>query len=226
VLRDALRGAGAADWPALLAGLASLSGPEARPAVPLLVELASRPGGAEALPAVLRALERIGGPEAARALHALGRERPEAAEDAAARLSRIEDRDAAPALLEVLEAEGGRGPFAAGAARALGRTRLRAHVQRLAALAAGAADLRVREAAVEALGEVADPEALPALERLLEDPEARVRRPAIRALGRIRAPRSFAALEALLAREPPPLEESIAKEALARLRGEDPRLVR
>ncbi len=164
-----------------------------------------------------------------RALHEIGRADPEIIEDAAVRVSRVSGRDAEPALLEVLDREAEKGPLAAAAVHALGRTCLRSNVPRLALIASQGKDGRVKLAAIDALGSIADPEALPTLISLLEDPEPRARRQAIRALGRIRAERAREALEEHILRleeRPSPLEESLAREAVARLRGEDPRLKR
>jgi HEAT repeat protein len=192
----------------------------APPSVASLAEAARRTDDPEALREVLRALERIGDEESVLLLHRLGTARPEIAADAAVRLSRVEDRAAAPALLAVLAQDGERGPFAAAAARALGRMRLRSAVPRLAAAAGNSADPAVREAAAQALGGIADPDGVPALAALLDDGEARVRRAAIRGLGRIPGPASIAGLETYLARAGAreESEQVLAREALAGLR--------
>jgi HEAT repeat protein len=198
-------------------------GKDDAPAAPLLAGALASPLARETEAAALHALERIGGPSGVKALHEIGAMRPDLAADCVVRLSRIEGRDAAPALLEVLDAEREVGPFSAAAVRALGKTTLRSLVPRLSSLALAALDPRVREEAAAALGAIADPDGLPALIRLLEDREPRVRLQAIRAVGRIRTQDAASSLEAFLSAKPPALERVIAQEALARLRGEDPR---
>lgn len=187
-----------------------------------LAALAESTEDPETIQAILRALERGGGSESVRALHQIGRRLP-SPEGAAVRLSRLRGRDAAPALLEVLDAERGEGALAAAAVRALGRTGLRSLLPRLLEAARVGKDPAVRVEAVEALGTIADPDALPLLVSLLEDPDGRIRQKAIRSLGRIRKPESVAALEQFLrgsAARAPPLEEVLAREALSVLRGE------
>jgi HEAT repeat protein len=211
--------------PASLAGaLDALEGPDARDALPALRRIAAGRPDPDVLREVLRALERIGGEEAALLVHDLGRAEPSLQDEAALRLSRIEGRDAAPALHEIIEREGGKGPFAAAAARALGRAGLRSAVPALANLAASTPDPAVKRGAADALGLIADPDGLPSLLPLLGDPDPAVRRQAIRAVGRIRSPLAVEGLEAFLARTPGPAppEERLAREALARLRGEPP----
>jgi HEAT repeat protein len=188
-------------------------------AVPLLVRAFRRSGEDRVRLAVLRALEAIGGPHAALALARLSREWPPLEEQAGLRLSRLGERRAAPALVNIIEEEEGEGPLAAAGVRALGRTRLRQYVPLLKELALGAQDQQVRLQAVESLGLIADPDGFDALERLLIVEDVKLRRQVIQAMGRIRTPRSLELLEGLLATGPEGREKQLIEEAIAGLKG-------
>jgi len=221
-LRAAIRNGETDSWPEpeLIKALSSV---ESAQAVSVLDDLSLQTTDRDVFKQILQALETAGGVEAVRLLYRIGKKENDLAELAAVRLSRIHDRAAAVALVDVLEREGGVGPFAAAATRALGRTRLRHYVPRLIELAREG-DLGVRLAAVDGLGAIADSDALPILIDLLRDPGARVRRQAIRALSRIRSPGAIEALEGFLQTtpSPPPFEASLAQDSLARQRGVNP----
>ncbi|HLU46480.1 MAG TPA: HEAT repeat domain-containing protein, partial [Planctomycetota bacterium] len=179
-----------------------------------------------------------GTPEAVDVLVRLAREGERDRSPALERLARIDARAAAPALARVLHEEPP-GPLLVAATRALGRTRVRAYVLDISRLVrsppaeAAVAPLDATRdaaidsvmedvllAAVEALGLIADPDGIPALERALASPSARVRRTAVRALGKIRAPAAIRVLESFALSTEVERERSLAEDALARLAGE------
>lgn len=207
-----------ANWPQVLE---TLEPPSDRKTVDQLLRLTERFDDHEVGQQVLRTLERLGGSAGTRALYHLGNARPELTSEAATRLSRVRDREAAPALLEIVRASDTPVEFVAAALRSLGHTRLRHTVNEIASLAADRdRDKRTRVAATDALGWIADPRALPTLIALLESPTGAIRRRAIRSVGRIRAPEALEALETLVNSTPHDNERNLATDALARLRGE------
>ncbi len=204
-----------ADW---VSGLEQLSG--APGGVQRLRELVRRHPDVEVAQQVLRTLERLGGIDAARSLYEIGIERRELISEAAVRLSRVRERSAAPALLEIITDPAAPDDLAAAALRSLGQTALRDPVDAIRAIAVdGQRSVSVRVAAVEALGSIADPAGLSGLIPLLESPERAVRREAIRSVGRVRDPRSIAALRNLIATASNEQERLMAEDALARLEG-------
>jgi HEAT repeat protein len=218
-LRNAVRKGERDRWAELIAALSAV---EVAQAVSVLEDLSLRTMDRDMLKQILQALEVGGGGQGVRLLYRIGKRENDLAGIAAVRLSRVHDRGAALDLVDVFEREEGAGPFAAAATRALGQTRLRHYVPRLIDLGREGMDLGVRLAAVDGLGAIADPDALPVLIDLLADSGAKVRRHAIRALSRIRSPRAIEALETFLQGKPspPPLEASLAEDSLARQRGE------
>lgn len=191
-------------------------------AVRALVDLFDGPASDDGVRrAALRALERIGGAAAVDALAGMARQTSDAELRAQAevRLSRIDDRSAAPALVRLVEEEKRRGPLATAAVRALGKTRLRSQVALLLELGREGQDEALRIAAVDALGRVGDPEAVEGVGALLQGPAGRLRRSAIRALGRIRADEALRFLEGFLEGEPPDFERNLAEEAIAAQKG-------
>jgi HEAT repeat protein len=102
--------------------------------------------------------------------------------EAAARLGEEKDREAVPALIEVLSDP--EETVRVEAARALGEIGDPSAIRALGRLADDPLDT-VRLAAGQAFGKIADPAALPALERLLADPDTPVRKVAIKSLGKI-----------------------------------------
>lgn len=188
-----------------------------------LVEAALRGREPPVWQEALRALELAGGAEAVRGVRRLVEAFPEIETEASVRLSRIASREAAPALLALLEARGERGPLAAAAVRALGRCRLRLHVPLLVALTRPGVEEYVRLAALAALGELADPDAIEGLAAALEDASARLRRQALRSLRSYRSVAAQKLLEGFLARagdDASGIEVQLAREALAEMRGE------
>ena len=197
-------------------------------AVPSLVELYLRGStGDEHRRAILRSLEIIGGEAGVRALARLAREggNAELRGQAEVRLSRIKDRRAASALVEVIEAQGRRGSLAAVAARALGKMRLREYTPLLVALVLEKGDEIAKEdeavskAAAEALGLIGDPAGVEALGVLLRASGGRLRRTAIRSLGKIRSRRALELLEEYLKSDPPDFEKELVKDAVAAQKG-------
>ncbi len=208
----------AADWASVLDEVLPPGTPET---VSLLRRLVERYPAPEIAQQVFRALESLGGVEAVRALYEIGRERQDLTTGAAVRLSRVRGRAAAPALLEIIRDRTAPDEFVAAALRCLGHTTLRHPVDEIRAIAIDTKrPLGVRVAAVEALGSIADPVALPGLISLLKSPQRLLRRQAIRSVGRIRASESIAALEDVVRTGPNDQERLMAREALARLRGE------
>ena len=175
----------------------------------------------EDVQSVLRELELEGGDLAVRALQAIASARQELLTDVAVRLSRLRQREAAPALVEVFEAEDGRGPLAVAALRALGATRLRQHVDlHLRVALDTTAEVAVREAAIEALGLIADPVARDTLRNLQDDTNPRLRRRALRSLGRIPGPETERILEAVQQDAEREQERMLAEDLLKGLRGQ------
>ncbi|MEM7231114.1 MAG: HEAT repeat domain-containing protein [Planctomycetota bacterium] len=187
-------------------------------AVDLLHKLFERVSAIDSRIAVLDALEQIGDPTAVRALAAIARGSEDFGDQAAVHLSSVDSRAAAPALVEVFEEENRKGPIAAAAIRAIGRTRLREHLS-LVMAASGVDDVDVVIAATMALGSIGDPEGVSALRQALESETSKVRRAAIRSLGKIRSEQTVQALEAHAKRTSSEHERELVKEALDGLRG-------
>jgi hypothetical protein len=171
----------------------------------------------------LRALERIATPAAVAALVRLASEASSTRSGALESLALVDSREAAPALVSILETKDDPAILAA-AARALGRSRLRTPIPTLIATFTASYEVDARGevvvACVEALGRIADPDAVPSLDRALASENARVRRAAIRSLGRIQSPTSIEALERFADRTDASFEGDLCRDALARLRGE------
>ena len=205
------------DWENVLDQLARS---RSRGAVSRLHELVRRHPDRAVAQQVLRTLERLGGVDSVRALYAIGTRREDLVSEAAVRLSRVRGRESAPALLEIIADPAAPNELVAAALRSLGHTALRGPVDAIRAIAAdGERPVRVRVAAVEALGWIADPAGLAVLVPLLRSPERAIRRQVIRSLGRIRAPLSIAALEELVDTGSNEQERLMAADALAPLLG-------
>jgi len=174
---------------------------------------------------ILRALEHLGGADAIRAFARLARRDPAWVSQIATRLSRLSataDRDAADALVEVIETEERRGELAMAALRALGKTRRRDRCAWIADLCASRYEPRMRREAAEALGLIASPDGLDALRPLLDDEDRRLRWAAIRALGRIRSERARGWLDAYSKRDLTEREAALTRDALLEQSGERP----
>jgi len=148
--------------------------------------------------AVLVALEHLGGVEGVRGLADIARRDGESSSLATTRLSRVDGHAGGDALVEVIEACGRRGPVAASAVRALGKTRLRRQASFVSGLTTSAHEPRIRREAAEALGKIAATESIDALGPLLAEADWRLRCAAVAAIGRIRSPTSRRLLEAHL----------------------------
>ncbi|MBI5369322.1 MAG: HEAT repeat domain-containing protein [Planctomycetes bacterium] len=150
------------------------------------VSRAARHLGPEGVPQVLRLVRAEGAPEA---LRRAGLDQL---------IERMPEAELVPFLLGLLDDAGK--PLWAGAARALGRVRHLAAVDRLLALAERVApgDATTAEALAEALGRLGDGRAEAALIRWLEDGAAGVRRAAAESLGKVGTAR---AVEPLLVAE-------------------------
>lgn len=215
-------------------------------AVPLLAKALAAAPELSVRAEVFRALEQIATPAAVELLVRTVRESPDDRAQALSRLARIDARDAAPALARVLDLPDASPELVAAATRALGRTRLREHLPRIAKLIAAAASPSPHEtaasdgtapspradanperdpdavvlAATEALGDIADPDGVGALEVALGSSSAAVRRAAVRSLGKIHAPAAVQALETFAASSADSREQDLARQALAGLAGE------
>ena len=78
-------------------------------------------------------------------------------------------------------------------------------------------DLRLRQEAINTLGKIGDPQAIPTLVDALEDPEAGIRWRAAMALARIGDPSVIPAIEEALAQEKDTFVIEQMEEALQRL---------
>ena len=132
-------------------------------------------------------------------------------------LQRVEDKRAAPALLQLL---GGQGRYTrAFAARGLGRLKDRAAVKPLLGMLDPAAKpgLEVVVSAVRALGQIGAAEAAAPLARLASDPatDPNVRLDAVAALGELRAPDGLPVLQDLMTDEWPAMRAAAIRAAAA-----------
>ena len=200
--------------------LESLDPPADRGTVDALTRFIRAHPDRDPIQQALRALEKLGGAYGVKAIHLIGGERPEFAEEAAVRLSRVRGRDAAPALLDVIRDTKASDLFVAAALRSLGQTTLRDTLPEILTIASDETrSTKIRVAATHALGSIADPEALAVLTSLLRSSTLHVRRQAIRAIGRIRSPAAVNALQSFVASSTNDQERVLAREALDRLYG-------